>query len=56
MTRREVWLGAGALTPTPKYEKAARRWLERYLAERAPSLRNFARVVESLASRELSDA
>jgi len=36
---------------SPKYEKAALRWLERYLAEGSPTLRNFARTVESLVRR-----
>jgi hypothetical protein len=34
---------------SPKYERAAMRWLERYLTERTPALRNFAKVVEDLA-------
>ena len=37
---------------SPKYERAALRWLERYLAEGSPNLQNFARVVEKLARRE----
>jgi hypothetical protein len=37
---------------SPKYEKAAMRWLERYLAESSPSLERLATVVASLASRE----
>ena len=36
---------------SPKYERAALRWLERYLAEGAPSLTSAARVVQELASR-----
>jgi hypothetical protein len=32
-----------------KYDKAALRWLERYLFEEQPSLERFARVVASLA-------
>jgi hypothetical protein len=36
---------------SPKFEKAAMRWLERYLAEEAPSLASFAKVVETLAAR-----
>ena len=36
---------------SPKYEKAALRWLERYLAEGTPSLRDVARVTASLAER-----
>jgi hypothetical protein len=35
----------------PKYEKAALRWLERYLAESSPRLRQAAEVTASLAAR-----
>jgi hypothetical protein len=34
-----------------KYEKAAMRWLERYLTECSPGLRRFAEVTASLARR-----
>jgi hypothetical protein len=34
---------------SPKYEKAAMRWLERYLTERSPRLRHFAEITASLA-------
>jgi hypothetical protein len=34
---------------SPKYERAALRWLERYLTESSPSLRNFAKITASLA-------
>ena len=37
---------------SPKYEKAALRWLERYLTEGSPRLQYFADVTASLASRE----
>jgi hypothetical protein len=37
---------------SPKYEKAALRWLERYLFKEEPSLERFARVVTELAKRE----
>ena len=37
---------------SPKYEKAALRWLERYLTEGSPRLQHFADVTASLASRE----
>ena len=37
---------------SPKYERAAMRFSERYLTERAPTLRNFAKVVWSLEQRE----
>jgi hypothetical protein len=36
---------------SPKFEKAALRWLERYLTEGSPRLQRFAEVVESLARR-----
>jgi hypothetical protein len=39
---------------SPKYERAALRWLERYLGEGDPRLKQFAEVALSLASR--SDA
>jgi hypothetical protein len=38
---------------SPKYEKAARRWLERYLTEGTPRLQHFAEVAADLASREM---
>ena len=34
---------------SPKYEKAALRWLERYLTESSPRLRHFAEVATDLA-------
>jgi hypothetical protein len=37
---------------SPKYEKAALRWLERYLTEGSPRLRHFAEVAVDLARRE----
>jgi hypothetical protein len=37
---------------SPKYERAALRWLERYVAEGAPTLQLFARSVASLAELE----
>ena len=40
---------------SPKYERAAMRWLERYLAERSPTLKNFAKVVRSLELRQRND-
>ena len=36
---------------SPKYEKAALRWIERYLAETSPKLPHLARVVSQLAER-----
>ena len=40
---------------SPKFERAAMRWLERYLLERTPTLRNFAKVVRSLEQRGLDE-
>lgn len=37
---------------SPKYERAALRWLERYLAEGSPRLRHFAELTANLARRE----
>ena len=37
---------------SPKYEKAALRWLERYLAEGSPRLQHFAEIATDLARRE----
>jgi hypothetical protein len=38
---------------SPKYEKAAMRWLERYLSEGSPRLQHFAEIAADLAKREL---
>ncbi len=35
---------------SPKYERAAMRWLERYLAESSPRLQHFAEVTVDLAN------
>ncbi len=40
---------------SPKYEKAALRWLERDLVEGSPRLQHFAEVTASLAKREADD-
>ncbi len=37
---------------SPKFEKAAMRWLERYLVESSPRLGYFAEVTASLAKLE----
>jgi hypothetical protein len=37
---------------SPKYERAAMRWLERYLIESTPRLKHFAEITTSLAKRE----
>jgi hypothetical protein len=38
---------------SPKYEKAALRWLERYLTEGSPRFRHFAEVATELARRKV---
>jgi hypothetical protein len=40
---------------SPKYEKAAMRWLERYVTESSPRLRDVAKVTASLARLESQD-
>jgi len=40
---------------SPKYEKAAMRWLERYLSEGTPRLQHFAEITASLAKQETLD-
>ena len=40
---------------SPKFEKAAMRWLERYLTESAPRLRHFAEIAIDLAKLEPRD-
>ena len=37
---------------SPKYEKAALRWLGRYLDEHSPTLHQFASVARDLAARQ----
>ena len=41
-----------AVKESPKYEKAALRWLERCLAEGSPRLQHFAEIATDLARRE----
>jgi hypothetical protein len=36
---------------SPKYERAAMRWLERYIRETSPSLARFATITQELAGR-----
>ncbi len=36
---------------SPKYDRAAMRWLARYLEESEPTLERFAKVVASIAAR-----
>ena len=38
-----------AAKESEKFERAAMRWLERYLAEATPTLRNFAKAARDLA-------
>jgi hypothetical protein len=38
---------------SPKYERAAMRWLERYLSEGTPRLQHFADVAADLARRDV---
>jgi hypothetical protein len=68
MERRALWMAEDAARELPnrtrsnssirtprgsrKYERAAMRWLERYLAEGSPRLQRFAAVTTELASRE----
>jgi hypothetical protein len=40
---------------SPKYEAAAMKWLRRYLDERSPTLKNFAKVVRSLEQSQRRD-
>ena len=37
---------------SPKYERAAMRWLERFLLEGSPRLQHFAEITTSLAKRQ----
>jgi hypothetical protein len=37
---------------SPKFERAAVKWLKRYLDERSPTLKNIAKVTASLAQRQ----
>ena len=37
---------------SPKFERAAMRWLERYLTEGEPRLQRFAEVATNLANRD----
>ena len=38
---------------SPKYERAAMKWLRRYLDEKEPTLKNVAKAVRSLEERLL---
>ena len=39
-------------TESPKYERAALRWLGRYLAEDEPTLHQFAEITATLAGHD----
>jgi hypothetical protein len=41
---------------SPKFEKAALRWLERYLTKGSPRLQHFTEITASLAKREPTDS
>jgi hypothetical protein len=41
---------------SPKFEKAAMRWLERFMSEGEPRLQHFAEVAASLAELDHTDA
>jgi hypothetical protein len=41
---------------SPKYEKAALRWLERYLVESSPRLAHFAEIADDLAKRRSGES
>jgi hypothetical protein len=45
-------VNAAEKEPWEKYERAAMRFLERYLAEKSPALKNFAKVVRRLEERQ----
>ena len=47
---RHVYLHAEK--ESPKYEKAAMKFLRRYLDEKSPTLKNFATVVRELEQRQ----
>ncbi len=40
---------------SPKYERAALRWLQRYLTEGSPRLQHFAEIATDLGKRERDD-
>jgi len=42
---------SSAKKESPKYERAAMKFLRRYLDEKQPTLKNFAKVVRSLERR-----
>ena len=40
---------------SPKFERAAMKWLRRYPDEKEPTLKEFAKVVRSLEQRQLDE-
>jgi hypothetical protein len=40
---------------SPKYERAALKWLRCYIDEKEPTLKNLAKVVRSLEQRQLDE-
>ena len=40
---------------SPKFERAAMKWLRRYLDEKEPTLKNFAKAVRELEQLQLDD-
>jgi len=40
---------------SPKYERAALKFLRRYLDEKEPTLKNFAKVVRGLERRQIDE-
>jgi hypothetical protein len=51
-TTRSSFIHLHAERGSPKFEKAAMRWLEWYLSEGTPRLQHFAEIATTLASRE----
>jgi hypothetical protein len=46
------WLTCTPNEGSPKYERAAMRWLARYLMDGSPRLEHFAELVTDLATRD----
>ena len=40
---------------SPKFERAAMKWLRRYLEEEEPTLKTFAKIVRDLEQRRLGE-
>jgi hypothetical protein len=52
--RRNTAMPPSVLLGVSKYERAAMRWLHRYLDEKSPTLKDFAKVVRSFGASELN--